>query len=116
MLNKRGKWKRIDSDRFLNEHKDYLLDILVYTVDHGPVLSSEFIGMDMIQKYFTRHEPDLIQTIEKLKEKASGKFCQIKIIEIPDKTEYKIVMNGEIAGESILVKCECCNSYTKRLN
>ena len=118
------KWKRIDSNKSLNYYKDHI-EILFYTEDHGPVLPDNLINSaDAWKSRFhlmpirddKRNDPRLIQTIEKLKEKASGKFCNIKIIEIPDNTEYEIVMNVDIIGESILGKCGCCNAFTKRFN
>jgi hypothetical protein len=37
-----------------------------------------------------RTDPNLIQVVEEMGEKANGKFAKLKIIEIPDNTEWTI--------------------------
>jgi len=37
-----------------------------------------------------RTDPDLITVVKKLKEKANGEHAKLKIVEIPDNTEYTI--------------------------
>lgn len=39
---------------------------------------------------FDRHDPLLIRIVEELGEKASGGFAKLKIVEIPDGTNYEI--------------------------
>lgn len=39
---------------------------------------------------FKRDDPILIQVVEQLKEKSSGSYSKLKIVEIPDDVEYEI--------------------------
>jgi hypothetical protein len=37
-----------------------------------------------------RHDPDLVRVVEELGERASGRYASLKVVEIPDGTEYEI--------------------------
>lgn len=52
-------------------------------------LSEEAIQL-LNKKEFTRDDPDLVKIVEILKEKANGKNAKLKIVEIPDGTNWKI--------------------------
>lgn len=39
---------------------------------------------------YDRHDPLLVQVVEELGKKASGKCADLKIVEIPDNTDYEI--------------------------
>ncbi len=49
---------------------------------------AELISLNTHPK--NRHDPKLIQVIEQLGEKANAKFSKLKIVEIPDETDYVI--------------------------
>lgn len=39
---------------------------------------------------YERHDPFLVKVVEKLKDKANGKFAKLAVVEIPDGTDYEI--------------------------
>ncbi len=39
---------------------------------------------------YARHFPKVVECVESLGQKAAGKYCYLKIVEIPDNIEYEI--------------------------
>ena len=50
----------------------------------------EFVWFDNARDCSNRSHPDLIAVIEALGDEASGRFAEIKIVEIPDGIEWEI--------------------------
>ena len=85
LINKNFIYKKVDNDSSLFRH--------YFTKDMG---NNVEISNEEYEKYCLylndghREDPVLIQVVEELGEKASGRFGDLKVVEIPDDLEYVI--------------------------
>jgi len=49
-----------------------------------------------------RTDPDLIAVVERLGEKANGKGCCLKVVEVPDDVDWEIACTGDNAEEEVI--------------
>jgi hypothetical protein len=101
--NRRPRYERINEED-IQKYNDEKISIC--TVDLGEALDDNLKNRaNIYTSEFDRHrvdrtDSDLIKTIETLGEKANGKLCILKIIEIPDDVKFTIEQD-EYGIESI---------------
>jgi len=80
-------YKRVDDDR-----QDCFCTF-TFTRDYGKTINALPDGDDSGYFYdrdIPRDDPDMIKVVEELGEKANGKCASLKVVEIPDGTEWEI--------------------------
>ena len=91
-----SKWPSMSYERKIAEWREYLANpgaerssifMTVFSPDEKFVLNA---GREV-----DRHDPRVIQVIEEMGEKANGACADLKVVEVPDGTDYEI---GEYDG------------------
>ena len=77
----------IEEDRWLKYHK---YKDGFYTNDFTPTLFKDDFVYFIENNKETRAHSDIIEIVEKLGDRANGRFAKLKIIEIPDNVEWEI--------------------------
>ena len=83
----------VDNKRVEGMPEDGHSRVLLYTVDHGEILTSEASHKDYYYPDLegeVRKDPDLISIIEELGHKADGMCASLAIQEIPDGASFEI--------------------------
>jgi hypothetical protein len=84
-----NSYERIDQ----TEAEDNGIDLIHWIKqDLGEIISSEQLnqGTYFSERDINRNDLHLVQVVEELGERASGRFGQIRLVEIPDDVEWEI--------------------------
>jgi hypothetical protein len=52
--------------------------------------NARYTELEISNRDYERHDPDLVKTVEELGEQASGSHAKLEVVEIPDGVEYII--------------------------
>ncbi len=60
------------------------------TMDERKASNERYQAVSLTSRPDERHDPLLVQVVEELGDKASGKCAKLRVVEIPDGTDYEI--------------------------